>query len=230
MLDVSFLRRRRFAGGSPLAAYAANGVEPSMVADFQEDEYLGTIEAFSDFTESGTSFDTTAGARRLLVDQTAGDSLALPSDHIPSYTNEICFLITGNITYTATGANPEARFYEWQDGSEYIRLFLNTTFGNSGRIVARQFSPYISMTIDSALSGGTDVPFALAVRHTNTEMQVASAGTAVTASASTGIPDLSAVAMDIANLGVTRLRSLIIWNQDIGETGIEEATSPTFFT
>jgi hypothetical protein len=221
------LTRLGLAGGLDLTEYAVNGETPALVADFENDAYGGTISGFSDFTESGTSFDTTVGARRLHVDATSGDTLSLAAAKLPSITGPLSFLITGNITYANDGTANQARFY-WLDGSEYIRTYLATNGPATGRFLAWQSDGTLdtATVIGADLTPGTDVPFKMASRHTGSAIQSACNGTASAENTTpTGFPSLTGLNLDLATVGNMRLQKFIIWTTDIGTTGLTEGTS-----
>ena len=78
----------------------------------------------------------------------------------------------------------------------------------------------------TAYSPGINVPFNIASRHGSTFINGAIDGTALTADTTpTALPDLSATDLNLAFDYMGTIRQLRIWNQDLGDTGIAEAST-----
>ena len=140
----------------------------------------------------------------------------------------------GLMTYADTDLNPEAMLLDWTAGGVgYIRYQLQTSFG-TGRM---QFAQANGGVLDSVVTGNNDfapsinVPFNIASRHGSTFVNGAVDGTALTANLTpTALPYLQATNFSLAPTYMGTIGKLRVWSDDIGDTGIEEASAPTFTT
>lgn len=121
--------------------------------------------------------------------------------------------VTGN-TYTT------ARWY--LDANNYITQEINSSDFT--------FEQAASGTVD-AVTGGSftsdvNVPFNIASRHGSTFINGAVDGTALTANTTpVALPDLSATDLNLAYDYMGTIRTFRVWDVDLGDTGIEEAST-----
>ena len=92
------------------------------------------------------------------------------------------------------------------------------------------FTQEASGTVDSVTGGsftsGTLVPFNIASRHGSTFVNGAVDGTALTADLTpVALPDLSATDLLLGYDFMGTIKSFRVWADDLGDTGIEEATT-----
>lgn len=222
---LSTFGRRR--GNAP-STYAVNGIEPTLVADFTSDVYQGSISQFSDFTTSGTSFETVAGVGGLRVNSGAGATLSLPAAKVPSYTDAFCVVMKGKMTYTDDNTVSQIVFYDRVTGSMYLRARLRTDSTKTGMLFAQQNdgANYDWRVSSDAYSPGTDVNFSVAVRHGASFLQCAADGVAGAEDTTpTSLADLSTEQLKFATTGNLFIEQILIFSEDIGTTGIEEASS-----
>jgi hypothetical protein len=78
-----------------------------------------------------------------------------------------------------------------------------------------------------SVSDGVLSPYNIAWRHTSSTLQAASSGSAIstTGTPNDGVVDLSAADMTLGTDYMGTISHVRQWNEDIGETGIEEATN-----
>ena len=167
---------------------------------------------------------------------TAGSTVTRPAQTLeiaaadmPTYTGALSIQMQGSMTYADNAAASQQTFARWYtDASNFITIDMDTDGAATGEINADQNR---SGTLDNVVAGaeyspGINVPFNLASRHGSTFINVAKDGTAATANETpTAIADLSAEDFQIASDLNGNLHQLILWPEDIGDTGIEEATS-----
>ena len=134
------------------------------------------------------------------------------------------------MTYADTGSGSEASFVRWyEDSSNSIALYLSTFSTRTGQYQTKQNYlnvPDYAQTGNDYYSPDINVPFNIASRHGSTFVNVAADGTALTANLTpTGLPDLSATDFQIGNTFMGNIGKVRVWADDIGDTGIAEAST-----
>ena len=121
-------------------------------------------------------------------------------------------------------------FHRWYaDSNTYIQAALNTTSTSTGN--PRFFQNDASYTVvqlgsNDAYSPDILVPYNIVSRHGSTFVNGAVDGTADTADTTpTALPDLSATDFSLGYDYMGTIGLFRAWNVDIGDTGIEDATS-----
>lgn len=136
----------------------------------------------------------------------------------------------GRVTYADTDNNNEVLFVRWlKDLDNRIQSFLNTN-SSPNRLIFYQESINVADQVDfnNAYSPDILVPFNIAARHGSTFVNGAVDGTALTANTTpTSLPDLSATNLQLGYLYNGTIRTFRMWVQDIGDTGLVEATEPS---
>ena len=159
----------------------------------------------------------------------AADVLTIPSANLPWSSSAVSIQMDGRVTYADEDSFSTARFVQWQaDLGNRILLNLDTDTTATGDISAyteNGGSFAAPSTADDELSPGILVPFNFSTRHTSTVVQIASQGTATTASASVGLPDLSATDLNLGFDYMGTIRTFRVWANDIGNAGISEAST-----
>lgn len=229
-------RRRRMGGSDPFAAYAANGINPALILDFENEVYLldGGEIAYSDLVETGSpALDSDAGAQRLRL--TLGtDKITIPAAKLPTGT-EFSFVLSGNITYADTGIEQTQPYRWFINTTNYIRTLIETAGPTTGTVTfaQRETTSGLDSVISnvSALSPGTNVAFSFGSRHGPTFVNGAVDEDVRTEDTTpTALPDLSSTDFEIGfhNAGTITLRvqRFAMWNVDIGDAGLGEATAP----
>ncbi len=141
----------------------------------------------------------------------------------------ISIAVKGRMTYADEGLNPQSVLSNWEvDASNRIVQRLRTDGGNEGFM---QFLQQDSGTLDAvgsaanAYSPGNNVPFSIASRHGATFINGAHEGTLLTADLTpTALADLVTADFEIATVGNFVIEEVLIWFDDIGDTGITEAS------
>ena len=169
---------------------------------------------------------TTAGA----TVTRAAETLTVAAANMPAYTTAVSIQMDGRMTYADTGG----AYYQylWQlDGANRVRGYVNTFGTYVGRqTIAQEVGNVEDQTATAGdyYSPSINVPFNIAARHGSTFINGAVDGTALTADLTpTALPDLSATDFDIAPTFMGNIGGLRVWADDLGDTGIAEASAPS---
>jgi hypothetical protein len=136
------------------------------------------------------------------------------------------------MTYADEGENFQIKFLQWlEDGSNFIESSVTTASTTTGRMDFRQ---EVGGTNDFVSSGNTYfspdilVPYNIASRHGSTFINGATDGVALTADTDpTRLPDLSSTDLNLAYDYMGTISEFRVWDKDIGDAGIVEATNPS---
>jgi hypothetical protein len=132
------------------------------------------------------------------------------------------------ITYADEGTAAQQTIFDRRvDANNRITVTLDTDGAKTGTITLTMVNAASSATATASaeLTPGVEVPANVAWRVTASEIQVALNGTAGGATATAiGIPDLSAADVDLSGIMGYRTKDCL-WSQDIGATGIAEASA-----
>ena len=141
----------------------------------------------------------------------------------------------GRITYADTntggstsGKSGEVIFVEWWADSDNFIELLNTTNTGTGKLGVNQkaLAAFDSVASGELFSPGILVPFNIASRHGSTFINGAVNGVALTADTTpTALPDLSSTDLELGYDYMGTIKTFRIWDKDLGDTGIEEASS-----
>lgn len=136
----------------------------------------------------------------------------------------------GRMTYADTDTGITVHFFEWQRNSGNEIYWTISDFSTrTGKPFFLQWNAGVSDDVsgsDTAYSPGVNVPFNLAARHGSTFINGAVDGTALTANTTpTALTDLSATNLQLAFDYMGCIRILRMWNVDLGDAGLEEATT-----
>jgi hypothetical protein len=138
----------------------------------------------------------------------------------------------GRMTYADEGSNAQDMFVYWvKDASNYIQIYTDTRAADTGQIRFNQTAAGVADVIDSsgtAYSPGILVPYNIASRHGSTFINGAVDGTALTADLTpVALPDLSSTNLSLGYDYMGTINQFRVWSQDLGDTGIVEATEPS---
>jgi hypothetical protein len=143
----------------------------------------------------------------------------------------VSFQMDGRITYADEGLDTQASFYRWWfDSNNRIRARLYTAGSDTGGLVFRQVTDGVGdQAYDpSSYSPGVLVPFNIASRHGSTFINGAVDGVALTEDTTpVALPDLSTTDLQLGYDFMGTIKKFRMWADDIGDTGIEEATEPS---
>jgi hypothetical protein len=140
--------------------------------------------------------------------------------------------MNGRMTYADEGDLAQIYLIYWnKDADNSIRNFLSTSGSATGLLYFRQEALGVidsTQTADNAFSPGILVPFNIASRHGMTFVNGAVDGVALTANTTpTNLPDLSATDLNLAYDYSGTIKTFRIWDKDIGDAGLVEATEPS---
>jgi len=135
----------------------------------------------------------------------------------------------GRMTYADEGASTQETFLRWQlDGNNNIHHWLNTSLGTG----TARFWQNSSSVSDQVLSGndtyapGVLVPYNIASRHGSTFINGAVDGVEIGEDVTpVALPNLSATDLNLAFDYMGTIRTFRMWNKDLTDTGIEEAST-----
>jgi len=136
----------------------------------------------------------------------------------------------GRITYADEGLTNTATLLYWQDDSNnFIRHRLRTDSTNVGELQIMQEANNVNdgKAFDY-LEPNILVPYSYAARHGSTFLNLATDGVAQTANVTpTELADLSSIDLDLADDYMGTIGTFRIWDRDITDEGIKEATNPS---
>jgi len=135
------------------------------------------------------------------------------------------FTLTGLETYADKDVASQVTLLDWRaDANNRITLTLDTDGAKTGTVTLTVVSGGTSWSVSQAgLSPGVNEPFNVALRVTDSDINIAVNGTAATAVATTSIPNLSAVGIDPEGMGTRSL--LRIGNGVLTDAELAGATS-----
>lgn len=166
----------------------------------------------------------TAGAT---VTRAAESGLTIPAALVPYDSAEVSAALVGLETYADQGTAAQVTLMDWRlDANNRITLTLDTDGAKTGTLTLTMVNAGTSASISATaeLTPGVNTAYSVAWRATDSEINIALNGTAETALATAnGLPDLSG--SDVALDGMGAKSQVLNWDADIGDTGIEEASS-----
>jgi len=137
----------------------------------------------------------------------------------------------GRVTYADEGTTQTSKFYRWINGGEYIQPSI---FTDSTRTGLMAFEQAVAGVYDAVSSSTTHyspdvlVPFNVASRHGSTFINGAVEGVALTENTTpTALADLESADLSLAYDYMGTLSSFRVWDRDLGDAGIVEATNPS---
>lgn len=139
----------------------------------------------------------------------------------------------GKMVYADEGVSFNNTFWRWYINSgDKIEAYLSTLSADTGNVIWDQRDPVSGADLVSSgattYSPGVNVPFNIASRHGSTFINGAIDGTALTANTTpVALPDLSATDLQLGYDMMGTIGKLRIWADDLGDTGIAEATLPS---
>jgi hypothetical protein len=138
----------------------------------------------------------------------------------------------GRMTYADEGVASNIRYLSWvADASNFIIQDLYTSSGYTGAVYFQQralgVTDFVTLNNPGSYSPGILVPYNIASRHGSTFINGATDGTALTANTTpTALPDLSTTDLNLAYNFMGTIRTFRMWDVDLGDDGIEEASTP----
>jgi len=144
----------------------------------------------------------------------------------------VSIAMDGRMTYADTGSFIEIVPFRWRaDASNRITTELSTFGSQGGQLLFAQTSGGTNDNVQSATdyySPDILVPFDISGRHGSTFINGAVEGVALTANTTpTALPDLSATDLNFAYDFQGTIGTFRVWDKDLGDDGIVEATNPS---
>ena len=165
----------------------------------------------------------------------AAETLTVPAANLPYSSTNMSIQIDGRMAYADRNLIREVQFVEWLvDSNNGIEQFAcsSTGFFPNGAVAFFQEVGGVSdskITAGSTYPFGINVPFNVASRHGSTFINGAVDGTALTANTTPiALPDLSATDLQLGYDFMGTIGKFRVWSDDLTDTGIEEASAPTF--
>jgi len=140
----------------------------------------------------------------------------------------------GRMTYADNAQESEVTFVGWPSTGAvpYIRTVLRTNGSYVGAFRTIQYDGTTADSVSEAVSGSYSpdilVPYNIASRHGSTFINGAVDGVALTANTTpTALPDLSSTDLSLAYKYMGTISEFRVWDRDITDDGLEEATNPS---
>jgi hypothetical protein len=175
-----------------------------------------------------SSYISTAGA----TVTRAAETLTVAAANMPAYTTAVSIQMDGRMTYADEGSAFQVRLHQWYlNSTNYIDALVQGVGSDTGNLRFRQSaSGEVDNSSNASGSGqyspGILVPYNIASRHGSTFINGAVDGTALTADTTpVALPDLSATDLKLGYDYMGTLKLFRVWADDIGDTGIAEASA-----
>jgi len=176
-----------------------------------------------------SSYIPTAGA----TVTRAAETLTVPAANLPYDSTNMSIQIDGKITYADSGSTNTALLWRWRlNNNNIIYNRVSTSGSRTGQPQFLQGST--SSGADSVVGGnnvysaGTNATFNLAGRYGSTFINGAHEGTLLTVNTTpTGLPALSSTNLELGQLFMGTIGQFRMWDEDLGDVGITEATLPS---
>ena len=146
--------------------------------------------------------------------------------------------MSGKMTYADNDLFPntlgifgDVGFFDWRNPTfDFISAGINTGTVRVGEYDVYQRSStsgvQVTQGASSDYSPGINVPFHIASIHSSTVIKGATEGTLTTSLSPTnqGLPDLSSTDLQLGHIFMGTIGKFVVWNEDIGDTGIASAS------
>lgn len=146
----------------------------------------------------------------------------------------VSIAMDGRMTYADEDSYSTSIFYRWfGDANNYLVHRIDTALTQTGHQVVQHrvngVDDYSTGNPSNTMfSPDVLVPFDVAARHGSTFVQAASDGLSPAPNTTpTALPDLSASDLDLAYDYMGTIRNFRVWDKDIGDAGLVEATQPS---
>ena len=200
-----------------------DGASQSYTGDGSSGVFLWGAQLEENPTPS--SYIPTTGATATRAAQT----LAVPPAAFGWNNTAVSIQMEGRITFADEDEFTAHQFVRWRaDANNFVALQLGTNTGDGGRYLVQQREGGTNASVASGIvfTTGVNVSFNISSRHGSTFVNGAVSGTALTADTTpTALPDLSGTNLEIAFDFMGTVRQFVQYDADIGDTGLEEATS-----
>jgi hypothetical protein len=163
----------------------------------------------------------------------AAETFTIPSANLPWNDSHVSIAMDGRVTYADEDVGSNAGFFDWRRTTvDYLRFYLSTS---GTRLGEPRFEQRESNSGKTTVSGAGSlfkpdvlVPFNISGRFGSTFINGAVDGVSLTEStAPTALADLSATDLDLAYDYMGTIGTFRVWDKDLGDDGIVEATNPS---
>jgi len=162
------------------------------------------------------------------IQMRSAETLTIAAADLPYSSTAMSIQMDGVQNIVSDAPARSGRYINWEFGDD-IRIEQFSTDNVRFILDARNAGAadaYFVQTATGTLSTGINAPFNLAGRFGSTFLNGALDGTSQTASTDpTVLPDLESVDMEICQAFIGNIGKLRMWDTDLGDTGIEEASS-----
>ena len=160
----------------------------------------------------------------------AAETLTVSAANLPYSSTNMSIQIDGKITYADTNSNFQMMWWEWKlSSSDNMKIHLSTSGASTGLPTftqKRSATDSPSGVPNNVYSQGINVPFNIASRHGSTFINGAAQGTSYTVNTTpTALPNLSATDLTLGTIFMGTIGKFRMWNEDLTDTGIEEAST-----
>jgi len=189
-------------------AAAANGNDGILL-------YGAQVEAGS--TPSSYIPTTSASVTR------AAETLTVPAANLPYDSTNMSIQIDGKMTYANSGSVETVGFFRW-----YLNSGTNivTRLNTNGTKVGNVYTTGVGYNSTDVYSPGVKVPFNIAARYGSTFTNLATDGTAYTASTyDSASANLSSTNLKLGDIFMGTIGEFRMWDEDITDAGIVEAST-----
>jgi hypothetical protein len=143
----------------------------------------------------------------------------------------VCIAVSGEVSYGDNDATATVRFVQWlQDNDNYLDMRLNADGAKTGRLANyhNNAADFDNHTHENQFTPGANVAFAIATRFTDNEILTARDGARTAGPANipaNGLVDVSGADFKVAQVFSGTISEVVVWAEDIGEAGIEGAST-----
>ena len=192
-----------------------------------------TVDPSAGGTKSVTVTATQSGTFSISVRTTLTGTINVTGARAAVVTNDpVSIGMEGRMTRESVNGSVTAMPIRWvEDGNNQIRIWHDSSIAGNG--IRWDFDQEANNVIDQVSSGyinpfGILVPFDIASRHGSTFINGATDGVALTADTTpTALPDLSSTDLNLAYDYMGTISEFRVWDKDLGDDGIVEATNPS---
>jgi hypothetical protein len=144
----------------------------------------------------------------------------------------VSIAMDGRMTYADENQAPQVGYWSWlEDNSNNLTTYLDCGSSRTGQIVFKSEKSAVTDIVKTSatyFSPDILVPYSIASRHGSTFVNGAESGVALTENTTpTALPDLSATDLDLASDYMGTIGTFRVWDKDLGDDGIVEATNPS---
>jgi len=153
----------------------------------------------------------------------AAETLTVPAANLPYNSTNMSIQMDGKMTYADTNAVETVGFFRWYlNSSNRIVTRLNTNGVKRGNV----YTIGVGWNLTDVYSPDVNVPFNIASRHGSTFTNLATDGTAYTASTNdSASATLSATNLNLGDIFMGTIGQFRMWSDDLGDVGITEAST-----